>query len=753
MAVSWSRSSGAGTQHKLEPCDLEAWRSHVCSARTSGAHHAKLTTSHQVAWGRGRGGHGYSGDNRSGDHGNDRVQRNGADANNCRHRWINRQITSAAGRGDTALLLEVVRAHLLGMNLINCSTALHRIAKLALDCNAEAREWIKEHESIRGLRAIASLNIERIWTASLPAGTSAANEAKRGSAVALASERQSEMRCVSIICWSCATLRVRDDVLLGRAFEITSARLAELKPFELSNLLWAFGKLSLGCEHGSFENLAPHILQRREGQFGLQCLSTIVWAFGTAKVYHPTMFASIAGEIGAQAHAMSPQGVANTVWAFARVRRQDAPLFRALAKAATSNLDFWSFKPQELSNIVWAFATVQLPSASLFDSVAKVAVARRHELRPPNVANLLWAYAKLASPSRAQLFSGLLEVAETVLEQYKPQEIAAIVWAAGKETGCPTCRHFLHIVPRAFIGRLRGFQPQALACSIEAFTLADVDAADFFDAMLRESFGRLRDFQAASLCTLFRGVLLTAQRRAVAGGPSLVAQLQILDEHIAGCIGQLQSHNVSHLKQTLDFVPSSVQASWAPSLVKSCTFQVAVSAVLPGGSAFDLSADTLHPSSAMRGMGGRNLGQFLQDSCELDAPDADCVLSDCLAASGDRRMPRQVVQDTRQEGTGTSARRELQQRSCDQSRSEMAYVNADKRWTPPPVLALAQALGECAVLGFSEAPTCSSTPAGSLRVISGSFDFAEQREVQRFDSESAFISQPYLSYFMPPPGL
>eukprot|EP00959_Pyramimonas_sp_CCMP1952_P319444 6684620-Pyramimonas_sp.AAC.1 len=38
------------------------------------------------------------------------------------------------------------------MNLINCSTALHRIAKLALGSSVQERGRLVEHEAIRRLR-------------------------------------------------------------------------------------------------------------------------------------------------------------------------------------------------------------------------------------------------------------------------------------------------------------------------------------------------------------------------------------------------------------------------------------------------------------------------------------------------------------------------------------------------------------------------------------------------------------------------
>lgn len=468
------------------------------------------------------------------------------------HKWINRQITCAAATGNIPWLLQVVHAHLDGMNLINFSTALHRIAKLALGCNSHMRDRVLEQESIHQLQQAVIKHFAKL-DFSADASTNAASRAPEN---APTNERMSEMRCLSIICWSCATLRIREESLFNRVSQVSSARFAELKPFELSNMLWAFAKLSLG-QSAFFDGIAPCLMARRPGQFSPQCLSTIVWAFGTAKVHHAAIFTSFASEIAAKAPTMTPQGIANTAWAFARVRRQEAPLFRELAEAAIRDSLIWTFKAQELSNTVWAFATVGLPHPQLFSCIAEVTESRRFELPPQNVANMLWAYAKLMAAARRHLFQALLGVAICRLEQYKPQEVSAMLWAAAKEVGCPVCRRFFLAVPQYFAHKLPEFTSQALACMVEAFTLADVDSTEFFDAMVQESIRRLRSFQPPSLCTFFRGVALNAIRKNQ--DTSLAEKLRVIGDHVSQRVSEMQPHNFTHLNQTMDLLPASLK--------------------------------------------------------------------------------------------------------------------------------------------------------------------------------------------------
>lgn len=471
-------------------------------------------------------------------------------------KWINRQITGAAESGDIAWLYSIIQEHVGEMNLINCSTALHRIAKLALGSSVQERGRLVEHEAIRCLRRQLARHV----------GERAGDHGRH----ARGGEQQSEMRCLSIICWSCATMRVREASFFEYVASISGERLSEMKPFELSNMLWAFAKLSFG--HTSiFEGLTPYLLRRRPGQISPQCLSTIVWAFGTAKVHQAAVFTSVARELSQHAVSMGPQGIANTTWAFARVRRQELHLFRLLAEATIQESALWSFKPQELSNIVWAFATVGLTHPPLFESIMEVAVRRRMELPPQNIANMLWAYAKLGVPSRWRLFPPLLEVTEKHLEAYKPQEVSAILWAVAREVNCsPSCRQFFLAVPRYFEGRLHEFTSQGLACMVEAYTLAEADGLSFFDGILRESMNQLDRFQPPSLCTLFRGVALKARRELVGEESAQTPEhVRTISDHIVARLPEMLRHNIVHLSQSLDLLPAHVQATSAAKLSES----------------------------------------------------------------------------------------------------------------------------------------------------------------------------------------
>jgi len=472
------------------------------------------------------------------------------------HKKLNRQITAAADTGNMEHLLWVIGSNLEWMNLINFSTAVHRTAKLALSCGSQSRDYYMTNPLMHKLKDAL---VDYI-TSVIDENGQWVGHRKHGDVA-------SEMRCLSIICWSCATLRLREHVLFQRVAAASHGRLGEMKPFELSNLLWSFAKLSLG-DQAFFNSVAPHLLRRREGEFSSQCLATIAWAFGTVKAHHHAVFSSFARELAVVAPSMATQGIANTVWAFARVRRQETQLFRALADAACRDHMVTTFKTQELSNTAWAFATVGLEHPQLFSKIAEVLVCRAWELPPQNMANMLWAYAKLSAPCRGRVFPALLEVTLSRLEQYKPQEVSAILWAVAREIagggdGAAGGLYgaLFHSVPMHFEHRLGDFTSQALACMAEAFTLAEADGLPFFDSVIREGLGRLPTFEPPSLCTLLRGLVLHLRKLPPDAASNALPDLEALAAHALNRLREMLPHNALHLMQSLESVPQHLTGS------------------------------------------------------------------------------------------------------------------------------------------------------------------------------------------------
>jgi len=295
-----------------------------------------------------------------------------------RNKWINRQVTQNSN--NMQRLLQTIHYHISEMNAINLVTALHRLTKLAVSGTTEYTvDRLLKEPCFKQLFGIVAQQIE-----------SSATVAPKGQP----QTPPFEVQCMSMVCWSCATLRLAEERLFCIIAGIAGPQLSELKPFELSNLCWAYAKLSFGLPQ-LFSAVAKRMMDRRINEFSLQGLSMVVWSFATAKQKHATLFRNLAVEIHSKAADAKPQEIANTLWAYAKNRSVEAPLFHGLADVALGQDLLWTFKPQELSNTVWSFATVGLHHVPLCTAMVDVVISKRWELSPQNAANILWAYSKL----------------------------------------------------------------------------------------------------------------------------------------------------------------------------------------------------------------------------------------------------------------------------------------------------------------------------------------------------------------------
>lgn len=386
---------------------------------------------------------------------------------------INRRLTEAASSGGIFALLDIVKRELMRMNGVNMATALHRVARMSAEANEASdrsgeataetieasRQRIVEHPSFQALLAAIEERAHAVHKQTLH---------KKGEAFDELDDEVFPAQCASIVAWSCATLRLCQQSLLYVLSEVAGQRLDRFKPYEVTNMLWAYAKLAIPCPN-IFRKTSERLAKRLPGEFKAQCLSLAAWSFATARWRDPQLFQSLAGELVMLALELKPQEISNTLWAFAKSRFPHVALFDALGDAAASGHNIWRFKPQELSNTVWAFATVGLRHENLFSKASAVVVRRSRELIPQNVANILWAYCKLQSPDCLELFPKLLDVAAERLSTYKPQEIAAVALAAAQS--CPHYTRFFDVAYRSCCTRLREFPSRTRQDLVEAFAL------------------------------------------------------------------------------------------------------------------------------------------------------------------------------------------------------------------------------------------------------------------------------------------
>jgi len=407
------------------------------------------------------------------------------------NKWINRQVTKVANDGNLHDLLDTSIYYLPQMNSINLVTALHRVTKLVASGRTNLTvEKLLEKPQFNLLWQTVTSKVELHLN----------GESQEEGAF--------EVQCMSLVCWSCATLRLYASDILNTISEIASPRLHEMKPFELSNMVWAYAKLQLG-QPKFYEAVSDRVLQRQAGEFSLQCISMIAWSFASVKNRDLPLFASLSKEMTDSLLDIKPQEISNSLWAYAKISCPYHALFMALADVACEK-DFWQFKPQELSNTVWAFATSLIRHNLLFEKVAKVAIAKRSELLPQNCANILWAYAKLQVGGRDALFRALLEQTIMQLPRHNPQEMSAIVWAAVREAD-PIRKTLFDAVAAHWSGYLKDFSLQALANMVKAFVTAG-GPMSFVEEMTNVGMTSLYKFDKLGLVTLFHGLVLVYMR-------------------------------------------------------------------------------------------------------------------------------------------------------------------------------------------------------------------------------------------------
>jgi len=428
-----------------------------------------------------------------------------------------------------AMLLDTIGSLAADMNGINLATAFHRVAKLS---NARgAHPKLQALKSDPRFVALCDDIFKHI------SGHSRLRGLGR-------SEAPGEMpvQCLSIVAWSCATLRISKQELFGQIAAMTAPNLGELKPYELSNLLWAYGKLHIGAPD-LFVAAADRIRHRKEGEYKVQCLSTIAWCFATMHLRDAAIFRSIGKELALYPDEAKPQEISTTLWAFAKNRHASAPLFEAFGQAALKNGLIWQFKLQELSNTAWAFATAGLVNIELFEQIERAVLVKLPDMEPQSIANIMWALAKLQVPLHTDLFPKLLHITVSKQQQFKPQELSAVIWAAAQM--CPDYATFFGAIMRTCVKRLTHFSANAIANMVKSLATVQTDEPNLYMAIVEESLERLPQLQPPALCNTLQGFTMAAACSTYAAQADVIGNaVSQVCQHLSARIAELKHDEI-----------------------------------------------------------------------------------------------------------------------------------------------------------------------------------------------------------------
>jgi len=422
------------------------------------------------------------------------------------------ELAQVAEKQNINKLLQVIDTQLKGMNGINLATAMHRVAKLAssegtdvLDATIKDPAFKRLLDTIRRQVESQSLRVQ-----------SGPGFSSRPAPPGKVQNGEMPVSCMSVVSWACATMRLREQSLFAHMAYLAAPELDQVKTFELSNMLWAYAKLELASVE-LLRSAVERLLRRREGEFTVQCLSTIAWSFATGRFNSPHLMSSIAKELKEHPSDMKPQEIANTLWALAKCPCDCAGLFEVLGRTVASQGTIWMFKAQELSSTLWAFATARLKCPAFFELAEVAAVQRKSEMSPQNISNILWAFAKLRARPHPSFAPSMLSETTPQFERHKAQEISAMIWAAARL--CPRHVQFFIQVASHCRKRLHEFAPHALANMAKDFvTVGHPSIAHFIGQIIDESARQMQHLRPFDLSSLMRTIMEARSRRSLAEG-------------------------------------------------------------------------------------------------------------------------------------------------------------------------------------------------------------------------------------------
>ncbi|CAL1165986.1 unnamed protein product [Cladocopium goreaui] len=209
----------------------------------------------------------------------------------------------------------------------------------------------------------------------LDAGKWSVGRVGRKLAPRLTKELESEglgHRSLSNVCWAVAKLSSAAPELESLSVSLALAgapRTFEMNSQGLSNTCWAVAALQLAVTEGAdFWRAAchacPSVIVTSESSEELlpQHLTTLVWAMAVARAEDTFEHAGDASDAVAQQAAasyreFSPQNIAMTLWAFAKLSQAPEPLVFLFQRQACSD-GLKGFGAMQISTTVWAMARI-----------------------------------------------------------------------------------------------------------------------------------------------------------------------------------------------------------------------------------------------------------------------------------------------------------------------------------------------------------------------------------------------------------
>lgn len=293
---------------------------------------------------------------------------------------INAQVIAVADRGQLAPLMAFVAQRLPDMNLVNLTTSLHRIAKVA--------------DQTRGMALLREPFYNQTFQSLLTGIAAALVQAEP-------TLNNSRRQTVSNVIWSLATLRCVQLQLLSVVAPIAREFMIHFKPFEFAAAVWAFSKL--GALHPSALEIAVPVLHSAASvlplvvsKLNLRLLSMVSWGFARNGQCNAALFGQLARQVEGKlaiGFEVTSESILDLAFAFDLAGVRGGRIWVALRNVACSQIG--SFNLMELSDLVNIFATQGILGVPFLDACECLcrggAATDQHQARIcADIANARW---------------------------------------------------------------------------------------------------------------------------------------------------------------------------------------------------------------------------------------------------------------------------------------------------------------------------------------------------------------------------
>jgi hypothetical protein len=218
-----------------------------------------------------------------------------------------------------------------------------------------------------------------------------------------------------------------------------------------------------------------------------QAVANTLWAFSKLeRIPNDKTWAALETAAGRVAPTMNPQNVANTMWAFSKLERMpDDKTWAALDTAAGRVAR--EMNPQNVANTMWAFSKLErIPDDKTWAALESAAGRVAREMNSQAVANVMLAYATLRRVPDGKTWVALETAAGRLASEMNPQEVANVMLAYATLGRVPDGKMWAALESAA-VRVARDMNSQnlttALWASATLFTLRDVEHPPCYAAM------------------------------------------------------------------------------------------------------------------------------------------------------------------------------------------------------------------------------------------------------------------------------